>query len=313
MANINITGISGSSPPYTIKVYKVGLIGLPIFTDTTNTTGYTGTFTHEEGSSYYAVVEKSGCNTYLGNPFELSCQLCDVTAAPTGVFTVQEVFNYTNNTANPVTVDVAFYAVNIPDRLIIKKNGVVVKDTGCIGLTPAACQGSANCQYSNAVGYYITLAPTDNLVVLIDGKCSNNQNTCWGARVRCNSGLTPSNISVSNQNCTASTTVSSFQNLDSEPPVGCNVQINYLTQECVDSDTVNIFVAASSSLGEAIEYGIVVGTNPSGTPPTNWYSSIGQFSFLNIDKNGQNQFGIWARNLNNNSCFTVGDYSFINC
>lgn len=78
MGNISINGISGGTAPYTIKVYQVGN-GSPIFTDTTNTSSYTGTFTHTNGQSYYAVVEKNGCTGFTSGNTTLNCQTCQLT------------------------------------------------------------------------------------------------------------------------------------------------------------------------------------------------------------------------------------------
>lgn len=80
MGNISINGISGGTAPYTIKVYQVGN-GSPIFTDTTNTSSYTGTFTHTNGQSYYAVVEKNGCTGFTSGNTSLNCQTCQLTAS----------------------------------------------------------------------------------------------------------------------------------------------------------------------------------------------------------------------------------------
>lgn len=79
MAQININGISGGTAPYTIKVYQVGN-STPVFTDTTNTNNYSGTFSHINGQSYYAVIENSGCNSYTSGNSTLNCETCQLTA-----------------------------------------------------------------------------------------------------------------------------------------------------------------------------------------------------------------------------------------
>ena len=80
MAVVNINGITGGSVPYTIKVYQVGNT-TPIFTDTTVTNSYTGNFSHTNGQSYYAVVEKSGCTPYASSNTTLNCEVCTLTAS----------------------------------------------------------------------------------------------------------------------------------------------------------------------------------------------------------------------------------------
>ena len=77
MGIVNINGITGGSSPYTIKVYQVGN-STPVFTDTTNNTNYTGTFSHINGQSYYAVVEKTGCTSYTSGNSTLNCSTCNI-------------------------------------------------------------------------------------------------------------------------------------------------------------------------------------------------------------------------------------------
>ena len=80
MAQININGISGGTAPYTIKVYQVGN-STPVFTDTTNTNNYSGTFSHINGQSYYAVIENSGCNSYTSGNSTLNCSSCNISTS----------------------------------------------------------------------------------------------------------------------------------------------------------------------------------------------------------------------------------------
>ena len=77
MGQISINGISGGSVPYTIKVYQVGN-NTPIFTDTTNTNTYTGTFSHTNGQSYYVVVEKASCSSFTSGNTALNCSSCQL-------------------------------------------------------------------------------------------------------------------------------------------------------------------------------------------------------------------------------------------
>lgn len=80
MGQITINNISGATPPYTVKVYQVGN-NTPVFTDTTNTNNYSGTFSHTNGQSYYAVIENNGCNSFTSGNSTLNCETCQLTAS----------------------------------------------------------------------------------------------------------------------------------------------------------------------------------------------------------------------------------------
>lgn len=72
MGQVTITGITGGSPPYTIKVYKVGN-STPVFTATTSNVNYTGTFTSITNDDYYATIENSSCSSYTSSNQYLFC------------------------------------------------------------------------------------------------------------------------------------------------------------------------------------------------------------------------------------------------
>jgi len=80
MGQITINNISGATPPYTVKVYQVGN-NTPVFTDTTNTNNYSGTFSHTNGQSYYAVIENNECNSFTSGNSTLNCETCQLTAS----------------------------------------------------------------------------------------------------------------------------------------------------------------------------------------------------------------------------------------
>lgn len=77
MGKININGISGGNIPYTLKIFQVGN-STPIFTDNIFGTPYSNSFTHIPGQSYYAKIEKLGCDAYQSINTALDCTAVDI-------------------------------------------------------------------------------------------------------------------------------------------------------------------------------------------------------------------------------------------
>lgn len=78
MAQITISGISGGTPPYTIKVYKVG-DPTPVYTGTTSSTSFTATFSQPINADYYATIENGVCTAYQSSNQYLFCN-CNKTS-----------------------------------------------------------------------------------------------------------------------------------------------------------------------------------------------------------------------------------------
>lgn len=79
MAQITISGISGGTPPYTIKVYKVG-DPTPVYTGTTSSTSFTATFSQPINADYYATIENGVCTAYQSGNTTLNCNSCITTS-----------------------------------------------------------------------------------------------------------------------------------------------------------------------------------------------------------------------------------------
>jgi len=82
---------------------------------------------------------------------------------------------------------------------------------------------------------------------------------------------------------------------------GCVATISNVAQSC-EGGKVKLTVMAATTGSGIVQYGLITGANPSGTPPTSWQTSN---AFGNLT-NGI-QYGVWVRDSVTTTCTTVYD------
>jgi hypothetical protein len=266
----------------------------------------------------------SGCTTTVSLSQTCQTNSCEFVTADSGAFTVSRVVNFTATGATRFNIGLT--SVSIPDRIIIRKNGLPHFDSGCFGYS-SSCLNNAHC--INALGekgYAFNIAAGEHIEIFLDATCSQNSGTCWGFKALCNNNQIP--FTVSAGTCNSNPLISTFQDITLTPLTRTFPTLfTNVVQEVLGAERYIKFNNSNDpAIGRIPEYGIVYENVQSATQPSEWgfvYSNFTRVLPSTTIKTSPNTSGgltiagaftgftLWVRDYLDHTAIQSAHYTFI--